>query len=60
MGTPDQLISTLSVAYLARFGHYPPIHRMPDDLALESIRGALKDGEPLPQEPFAGSGCNCA
>ncbi len=56
---PDDL-ETLSNLYLDWFGTYPPIHRMPDDLAVEVVKGALRSGEPVAPEPFEGSGCNCA
>ncbi len=52
-------LDALTERYLGAFGHYPPVHRMPDDLAVEMIKAALKEGDPLDPEPFAGSGCNC-
>ena len=55
----EEALARLSKTYLDRFGHYPPVHRMPGELALESVKAALRSGEPLEPEPFAGSGCNC-
>ena len=56
----EHVLSRLSDAYLAEFGDYPPVHRMPAELAIELVRAALKSGEKLEPEPFAGSGCNCS
>ncbi len=59
-GDAEEALARLSKAYLDRFGHYPPVHRMPSELAIASIEDAFKSGEPLDPEPFTGSGCNCA
>ena len=56
----EQTVNRLSDRYLKMFGLYPPVHRMPPELAIQMIEAALKSDQPLDDEPFAGSGCNCA
>lgn len=50
----------LEQAYRERFGTDAPVFFMPEDLAIEVMRAALRSGEPAPAEAWPHPGCNCA
>lgn len=49
----------LRLTYRERFGSWPPVIFLPEELAMSLMAEALKKGEPLPAESFPGSGCAC-
>lgn len=50
---------SLAACYRARFGAFPPVYFMPEQLAVAVMRDALRRGEPAPPEPVSEPGCNC-
>ena len=69
MGEPDDTrplaaesseFRQLERAYRERFGTDAPVFFMPEPLAIEVMRAALRSGEPAPAEAWPHPGCNCA
>jgi hypothetical protein len=58
-GRSDLGFEELRRAYHAKFGLWPPVIFMPENLAITLMKEAIAKDELLPPEVFPGSGCSC-